>query len=464
MLRVLFRLALGFSGILAVHWWFVSLKSEESDIPFVALEQSRGGQSSTAEEFSAPLGLPNRYQRRPLGSNFPSAMSARSAAMQSFFLERHVVVPVSNLLPIQVVVGDVTGDRIPDIVVTMDGLHVLYLRIHAQNIDGTLAAPIDFQLPMISSNGGGLELVDLDGDGGLEIAVGIGNGVTVFKRSGGTYEQRSFIGNVRALSLGAVDLDGDGYRDLFVQAAYEGADLYLSDRRGGFKSIQRLPTPLAGYNTLEISDFTADGIADVVMTNGQGWPVVVVYPTVASGGLLSPIELDLRPFKAWPSFGVTVSDIDRDGRPDVVVTDEGVGPLPEARGIHIYYRGSGNEFARHQLLSFTGYYERPGAVQVADIDHNGYPDIVAMINSNDQMVYVLQGPAGFAAPVFQATDDNPWTNNFYRDNSFVIADVNSDNCPDIVLAELSSSLRVFYGRNCLVPPRRTGGPSVPRKG
>ena len=464
MLRLIFWLVLAFGGAFSVHWVFVSQETEESDTPLSAQVRPEVARPAATEEFSATPGAAYPYRRRFLGSSLHSMMSSRTSAVQGFFLERHVVSPVSDLLPTQVVVGDVTGDRIPDIVVTMDGWHVLYLRIHAQNVDGTLAAPIEFQMPMISANGGGLELVDLDGDGLSEIAVGVGNGVTVFKRSGNTYEQGSFAGNVRAISLGAVDLDGDGYRDLFVQAWDEGADLYLSDRSGGFRSVQKLATPLAGYNTLEISEFTADGIPDVVMTNGQGGPVVVVYPTVARGGLLSPIAIGLQPFKAWPSFGVTVADMDLDGRPDIVVTDEGGGPLPEARGIHIYYRGNGNEFPRHQQISFAGQYERPGAVQVADIDRNGYPDIVAMLNSNDQMVYVLQGPAGFAAPVFQSTDDNPWTNNFYRDNSFVIADVNSDKCPDVVLAELSSSLRVFYGRNCLAPSRHTGGPSRPRKG
>jgi hypothetical protein len=39
-----------------------------------------------------------------------------------------------------------------------------------------------------------------------------------------------------------------------------------------------------------------------------------------------------------------------------------------------------------------------------------------------------------------------------------IADVNSDGCLDVVLAEVSSSLRIFYGRNCLVMRPTTSGP------
>jgi hypothetical protein len=156
---------------------------------------------------------------------------------------------------------------------------------------------------------------------------------------------------------------------------------------------------------------------------------------------------------------MTVADVDRDGLPDLVVSDPGKGIGP--KGIRIFYRAAAGGFSRNVLLPEFDTYQRPGAVDVGDIDGNGYPDIVAMNDSFDQMVYFLQSAGGFAPAVFQATDDDPWTNNQYENDSFVIADVNSDGCPDVVLAELSSSLRIFYGRNCRIAPRRMGGPWQP---
>jgi hypothetical protein len=460
-LKVILWIVLALFGALIGLWSYGNLTIVDED-GWVIVQGSEDQPLATGElTFTAdtPAGYPGQVS----GSGLPSTMASASVlAARGFYFERFVATPV-DMTPEQVVVGDVTGDRRPDIVVTLYDWEELFVRIYEQNMDGTLAAPLEFRMPIFSGKGGALELVDLDGDGQPEITVGVGNGLTVFKRSGNTYTRSSFNGNVRALSLGAIDVDGDGYRDVFAQAWDEGADLYLSDRIGGFRDVQRLSTPLAGYNTLEISDFTADGIADAVMTNGQGWSKVVVYPAVASGGLLTPIEISLAPVQTWPALGVTVADIDRDGRPDLVVPEVGNALKPE-RGIRIYYRGNGNEIARHQFLQFGNMYQRPGAVQVADVDGNGYPDIVAMLNSADQMAYILQGPDGFGEPVFQSTDDKPWTNNHYFDNSFVIADVNSDRCPDIVLAELSSSLRIFYGRNCLLPSRHTGGPLPPRRG
>lgn len=383
-----------------------------------------------------------------------------------FYFERVIVSSVgeSSDEPQQVVVADVTGDGRSDIVLTMDGWETgeAVLRIHAQNSHGMLDAPIEFRLPT-TDYGVGLEVVDLNNDGQPEIVMGLGRGVAVFKRTAEGFTYRVRAGTVTARSMGSLDVDGDGHRDVFVQGWGEGANVYLSDGRGGFRSVQAMTTPLFGYNTLEISDFTADGLPDVVMTNGQGQSKVFVYPRTPAGGLRDLVEIPLPAVQTRPAFGMTVADMDRDGRPDLVVPDEG-NALTPLRGIHLYYRGSGNIIGRHEFLEFQGVYQRPGAVQVADVDGNGYPDVLTMLNSNDQMAYVLQGPAGFDAPVYQLTDDNPWTNSFYLDNSFVIADVNSDGCPDVVLAELSSSLRVFYGRNCKLPVRMAGGPLPPRLG
>lgn len=462
-LKLVFWNLLAFLGALGGWWWYVDTINADEDRESSIQTQADERLAPAVSEPTLIVYKPSGHLGPAFAGGLPPPMPSASVfAAQGFYFERYIAAPI-DIPPEQVVVGDVTGDQRPDIVVTMDDWDDLYLRIYAQNVDGTLAAPLEFRMPALSGAGGSVELVDLDGDGRFEIVVGVGNGLIVFKRSGDTYTRSSFGGNVRALSLGAIDVNGDGYYDVFAQGWDEGADLYLSDRVGGFNSVQRLSTSLAGYNILEVSDFTADGFPDVVMTNGQGWPKVVVYPSVPGGGLLNPIEMRLEPFQTRPASGVTVADIDRDGRPDLLTSDQGNGITPE-RGIHIYYRGNGNEVARHQFLLFGDQYQRPGAVQVADIDGNGYPDIVAMLNSYDQMVYVLQGPSGFAGPVFQATDDNPWTNNFYQDNSFVIADVNSDRCPDIVLAELSSSLRVFYGRNCQLPVRHTGGTLRPRQG
>ncbi|KRA52647.1 hypothetical protein ASD77_13525 [Pseudoxanthomonas sp. Root65] len=383
-------------------------------------------------------------------------------AMSGFHFERVIVSPVvASFVPEQVVVADVTGDRLNDIVMTATTFGELVLRVHAQKGDGTLETPLEYRVPIYSGRGGSVEAVDLDNDGLPEIAMGTENAIMVFKRAGQTFIATSRSSPRRLLSLGGIDLDGDGHRDVFAQSWAEGAELFFSDGVGGFRGSRSLDTPLAGYNTLEIADYTGDGIPDVVITNAQGWSNVHVYPGIRTGGLGSRIDIALASTSTFPPEGMSVADMDRDGNPDLLVSDGG-NVLKPAKGIHIHYQRDGNPQAGYRFIPFQGYYERPGAVQIADLDGNGYPDIVTMMNSNNQMGYVLQGPTGFAASIVVTTSDNPWYNSFYLDNSFAIGDVDSNGCPDVVLAEASSSLRVFYGRNCQLSDRVQSRPLPPR--
>lgn len=386
-----------------------------------------------------------------------------------FHFER-LIVPNNGLegLAEAVVVGDVTGDGRNDVVLLVSySTHDLppewggpegwgAVRIYEQGSDGALAAPREFSTKF-DMGPGGLELVDLNGDGVMEIAAGTNSGLIVFSKSGESYVGRYYPGQRRALYLGAVDADGDGFPDVFAQSWSEGAEIYLSDGNGGIRATRLLATEPIGYNTVVAADYTGDGIKDLVVTNGQGWAKAWVYPSARGVGMSAPIVVDLTATFSSPIWGIDVADMDRDGVPDLVVTDEGDRFTGANKGVRVLYRGVGGSIAGSTLLPLNGSYMHPGALAVADLDGNGIDDVVVMLNSSDRFAYFLQGNQEFAAPVFVQTDDNPWTNNFYKDNSFAIADVNSDGCPDVVLAELSSFLRIFYGRGCALRYVPTGG-------
>jgi hypothetical protein len=389
------------------------------------------------------------------------ALAASGTSVPDFRFERQIISPVPALLttPEQVMVGDVTGDGRPDVVLTLhrhsSATHIL-LRIHEQKADGSLADPVELVVHQPRNTGTGLELVDLDGDGVQEIAVGGDKSLFLIRRSEQGFEVRRYEGSVRALYLSAIDADGDGHMDVVAQSWSDGADIHLGDGAGGIREIRHQTTSAFGYNTLATADFTADGRRDLILTNGQGWPRVWVFPFQRHVGLLNPMEIDLQGFQRHPPTGMTVADIDRDGRPDLVVSDPD--PYNYSPSVRILYRGPGDSFRQALALATR---KPPGALAVADVDGNGYPDIVAMYDGWDVMAVFLQSENGFATPVEYLTDDSPWTNNSYFNKSMVIADANSDGCPDVVLAETSSSLRIFYGRNCRITMPRMSTPSPP---
>jgi hypothetical protein len=395
----------------------------------------------------------------------PEAYGAATQATAGFYLERVVIDTIeTDWHPEHVVVGDVTGDGLPDVVMSMSATGSsgrVLIRIRAQQPDGSLVVAGEIKVERAVNWLHSLELADLDSDGISEIVIADDTGLTTVSRKGGQFETAWQPSNGRYAALASIDANADGHMDVFAQGVEYGSRLFLNNGQGVIGSVEYVQTGYMGHAWAEASDFTADGLPDLLVSRMAGY-YVLIYPFHRGIGLQrQPVEIDVRAFQSAGTYGATVSDIDRDGRPDLVISDQGMTGTSQPRGVRILYRGAGDGFGRSVLLETPGYYSYPSAVRVADLDGNGYPDIVVMYDSNDRIGYFLQGPSGFAPVVTQLTDDNPWTNNHYGENSFAIADVNSDRCADVVLSEASSSLRIFYGRNCQVSVPQMSQPLRP---
>jgi hypothetical protein len=442
-------------------WFWGRAEPDASDSGSDAPNEVR---NSAAADGRVGAGASMSARREAPSQSGSYVMAGADAQVADFHFDLGVIEPneSADLAPAHVVVGDVTGDRRSDVVMSLGYIGTatnrgrVLVRVYAQLPDGTLARPIEVDIRRAIDVGHGLELVDLDANGIPEVAVVEGVGLTILKRVNGAFATSWYSAPMGGSYLATVDADGDGAMDLFAQGWDWGADVFLGDGRGGIRGAQHIGTPQAANSTVEASDFTADGLADVLVQSGHA---VRIYPSRYQSAMGAPIELDLAAMQVKQPWGMTVADMDQNGRPDLVVSDQGdenTTPIP--KGVHILYRGAGNTFSRSVFLDTGAGYLWPGAVRIADVDGNGYPDVITMLQSQDRMGYFLQGPSGFAPMVTQLTDDDPYSNSVYYDNSFAIADVNSDRCPDVVLVEITASLRVFYGRNCRVTNPRPSGP------
>jgi RHS repeat-associated protein len=146
--------------------------------------------------------------------------------------------------------------------------------------------------------------------------------------------------------------------------------LYNADRSERFTATP-FGEGFAGGIRTATADFNGDGIPDLVAGTGPGWATQVVILDGVTQTLLFAID----PFEAAFTGGVyvAVGDINRDGKPDLVVTpDEGGGPRVRAF--------SGVGFV--QLADFFGIEDtsfRGGArAALGDITGDGFSDLIVV--------------------------------------------------------------------------------------
>jgi hypothetical protein len=171
-----------------------------------------------------------------------------------------------------VAVGDVDGQAGPDLVVAgnvpngQGALHVLL-----NDGSGQLGSLVDLSGVVGAVS---VTLVDLDGDGKLDIVVqqpGFADGYGAYSNQGG-----GRFGAMQALPLGDSsgstafgDVDGDGKVDAVVSSnACSSLSLYLNDGKGSFLAPSRISDASPGH--LALGDFNGDKALDLVYITERG--------------------------------------------------------------------------------------------------------------------------------------------------------------------------------------------------
>src|SRR5215469_16850164 len=173
--------------------------------------------------------------------------------------------------PSEVVVDDINGDGIPDLVVLSvirNGLSVLLGKG-----DGTFQAAINYPLP---SGSGPLAAGDFNGDGRLDLLVTDSNGseLTVLLGNGdGTFR---FGGTVRLtespLVVAMGDFNGDGRGDVAVLESSppvpDELTIFLGDGQGNLQSAASYS--ISGIrSSIVVKDLNSDNKQDLVMAVGN---------------------------------------------------------------------------------------------------------------------------------------------------------------------------------------------------
>jgi hypothetical protein len=217
---------------------------------------------------------------------------------------------------------------------------------------------------------------DLTGDGVPDVVVG--DALLVNDGHGGLLAPRKLPGGGVATALG--DLDRDGHQDVVMQGpdrTGDGGPLWalLNDGHGNFTVVPGPPSPIpaevpaAAPAQIALADIDGDGIPDVVMAlphageSGQ----LRLRRGDGRGRFGPPVLLNtggLRP--TW----VAVADLDGAGRPDLLVANRPTDDLA------LLIATGGGNFARPILFPTAG--SNILRVFLLDINGDGLPDLVLL--------------------------------------------------------------------------------------
>lgn len=261
--------------------------------------------------------------------------------------------------------------------------------------------------------------------------------------------------------LATGDLDADGRDDLAMACPDDipffgvFATLFVerSSGDGTFSEAQRVVTssPLQMPQRAAIADFTGDGRMDVAVAvswEDLTWRLLL-YPGRGDGtvdaGPSSVLPLEQSTDTRLAAF--VAADLNRDGHPDVVASDDIRG------GVYVFLSGttgglSGPRFDRWGSL--------PVKLVVTDLNGDGAPDLIAPVAAGAdpatepgavELRFNL-GDGTFDLPQRMTVGEAP--------GALTLGDFNADGLPDLAIADMAHPvLNVLLGSR---PPESLGAP------
>jgi subtilisin family serine protease len=310
--------------------------------------------------------------------------------------------------------ADLNGDRLPDVIVA--GQDTDTAAVFLNDGSGNFAGPAGEYIGYLENNGGGglnvpasdFLVSDINGDGKADLAL-----IELPRLVGDPWDLAVMLG------------DGTGHFAPAVRTP-----------------IAPQPAQIAGYT---LGDFHKTGRPDLIeseypnATSGTSTPQLLLFPNVGSGQFGQPSTIAANYSVIGGGGLIATADFNNDGNLDFVLS---AASNPPGQGLSItltaFLANGDGTFREEPTQTFdsgSGSENlRPAAIFTGDFNGDGKPDVLLWVNSNvsgsaGQYVYEFlgNGDGTFAPPKILFQNFGPFT----------VADLNHDGLPDIV--EYSSS-------------------------
>lgn len=323
---------------------------------------------------------------------------------------------------------DLDGDGYPDIVISnwAGSSSVVYY--------GAATDPYSRSTTIATYGAHGNTVADVDADGTLDIV--FNNTTASYWTSnifwGSSYSTNRSLVNSYGVSSSVADIDKDGKMDIAI-ADYRGSNssyVYWGAGSRTFSSATAMATgPDYGAYGSAIADLNKDGKLDLVFTNTAG--NMYIFGGNGDRTFSSPVTV-----AAGTAASCSIADLNGDGKLDIVVAN-----LTDNSNSYIFWGdGTLNYSAsaeRRTALSTIG---RWRGSNVADLDNDGYLDILitSQTDNTDSYIYWGDASASYASSTTIASRTPCGS---------AIGDLDGDGILDIVLSNFAAgaSSYIYYG-------------------
>lgn len=321
-----------------------------------------------------------------------------------------------------VATGDLNGDGMSDVVVTSDNT-LVFLNNGNRTVATTGTS--------LGSNSGGnvLALLDWDGDGDTDIAVGgmSGKAGRVFLNNGSGDFSNGVDLNIGGLGTvtGAAkaDFDRDGDDDLVLAGSGDAIQV----RRSGDTGFATSTLPANSGIHVSTADINSDSFADIIVVEA-GTRAVRILRNSGNGR-----DFNTQTLQRGSVASVAPADVDGDADVDLLIAvDDGELAVPESK---VVYQQSGGSFSPGTTLGVSPVSQ----LLAGDIDGDTLTDIVAVNYAGVHQLYRGIASGGFSLQAEQIVSDGM--------RRGVLHDFNSDGSLDLIVAGSQASVVEIHANN-----------------